>query len=74
MLSLDKKNADGLYFAYCPFAFIFDSGSRCAPYHKKFLVECRKERILLTILKVLLDIVSWVGNLNICDVALCVED
>ena len=31
-----KKMRMGCTLAYCPFAFIFDSGSRCAPYHKKF--------------------------------------
>ena len=31
-----KKMRMGCTLAYCPFAFIFDSGNRCAPYHKKF--------------------------------------
>ena len=31
-----KKMRMGCTLAYCPFAFIFVSGSRCAPYHKKF--------------------------------------
>ena len=31
-----KKMRMGCTFTYCPFAFIFVSGSRCAPYHKKF--------------------------------------
>ena len=30
-----KKMRMGYTLAYCPFAFIFVSGSRCAPYHKK---------------------------------------
>ena len=34
--TLGKKNADGLYLAYCSFAFIFVSGSRCLPYLEKF--------------------------------------
>ncbi len=32
------KKANGLYLAYSPFAFIFDSGSRCLPYLGKLEV------------------------------------
>ena len=38
-----KKMRMGCTLAYCPFAFIFVSGSRCAPYHKKlFLIRSRE--------------------------------